>query len=44
MSAPPSLYAKRPDVTPDVEQVIFRALAKHPDQRVPSVGAFANAL
>jgi serine/threonine protein kinase len=40
---PPSLRALNPDVTPAVEAVILRALAKDPAQRYPSVRQFADA-
>lgn len=41
---PLSLCARIAGFAPEVEQVIFRALAKDPEQRFPSVGAFASAL
>jgi serine/threonine protein kinase len=40
---PPSLRALNPAVTPAVEAVIMRALAKEPAQRYPSVRQFADA-
>jgi serine/threonine protein kinase len=40
---PPSLRALNPAVTPAVEAVILRALAKDPAQRYPSVRQFADA-
>ncbi len=44
MTAPPPLREQIPDLAPEVEQVIFTALAKDPAQRFGSVRAFANAL
>jgi predicted ATPase/class 3 adenylate cyclase/DNA-binding CsgD family transcriptional regulator len=45
MSAPPpSLRARVPAISPGVEQVILRALAKEPQQRFANVKAFALAL
>ena len=41
---PPSLRAARPDVPPELEQIVLRALAKDRDARFPSVEAFAQAL
>jgi serine/threonine protein kinase len=41
---PPSLRQRRPDLAPQVEQVIARALAKNPGERFSSVQAFASAL
>jgi serine/threonine-protein kinase len=41
---PPSLRALNPAVTPAVEAVIGRALAKDPARRYPSVRQFAEAL
>ena len=43
-TSPPSLHAKIPMISPSVERVIFRALAKDPAQRFDSIQAFANAL
>jgi eukaryotic-like serine/threonine-protein kinase len=42
--APPPLYEKIPAVSPNVEQVVLRALAKDPQRRFPSVQDFATAL
>lgn len=42
--SPPSLCERDPTIQPEVEQVVFRALAKNPDQRFPSVSAYAAAL
>jgi len=39
-----SLRAKVPLISPAVEQVVLKALAKDPQQRFPSVSAFAGAL
>src|SRR5437016_6476157 len=41
---PPGLSAKNPDLRPDVEAVMFRALAKDPADRFSSVSTFAEAL
>jgi len=41
---PPSLRQRRPDLAPQVEQVLSRALAKNPRERFSSVRAFASAL
>jgi serine/threonine protein kinase len=41
---PPSLQEKVPTISPRVEQVVMRALAKDPEQRFPNVQAFASAL
>ncbi len=41
---PPSLCQRRPDLAPEVEQVLARALAKHPGERFSSVEAFVSAL
>lgn len=41
---PPPLREKLPDLAPEVEQVVMRALAKRPDERFASVSAFAEAL
>jgi serine/threonine-protein kinase len=43
-AAVPSLRAERPDLSPAVDQVIARALAKSPDDRYPTCTAFATAL
>jgi serine/threonine protein kinase len=43
-AAAPSLRAERPDLSPQVDQVIARALAKAPDDRYPTCTAFATAL
>jgi WD40 repeat protein/serine/threonine protein kinase len=42
--APPSLRDRVPNIPSAVEEVVFRALAKAPQARFPSVRAFANAL
>jgi hypothetical protein len=42
--APPSVSALRPDLSPTVDQVIARAMAKSPDERYGSCGQFAAAL
>jgi len=41
---PPSVTASRFDLSPAVDQVLGRALAKNPAARYPSCGAFADAL
>jgi serine/threonine-protein kinase len=41
---PPSATARRFDLSPAVDQVLDRALAKNPAARYPSCGAFADAL
>jgi serine/threonine-protein kinase len=41
---PPSLLDSRPDVPPRLARAIERALAKDPDDRFPSMDAFANEL
>lgn len=41
---PPSLCARNPMVSPEVESVIMKALSKDPLQRYPSISAFAFAL
>jgi serine/threonine protein kinase len=41
---PPSLHDRAPTISPAVEQVVLRALAKDSKQRFPSVAAFAQAL
>ena len=40
---PPPLHNFAPDVPPDIEHVLRRALAKKPDERYPSITEFANA-
>ena len=41
---PPPLYAQVPGIPFEVEQVVFRALAKDPSQRFTNTQAFADAL
>lgn len=41
---PPSLLALRPDLPPEVEQVVVRQLAKSPAQRFPTASEMARAL
>jgi len=43
-ASPPPLREQLPDLAPDVEQVVLRALAKQPGERFASVAAFAQAL
>ena len=40
----PSLQAKVPTISPAIEEVVMRAMAKDPQQRYPSVQDFATAL
>ncbi len=42
--SPPTLLGRAPVISPEVEQVVLRALAKDPKQRFSSVTAFAEAL
>ena len=44
LTSPPSLCAQLPTIPSMVEQVVFRALAKDPHERFPTVKAFALAL
>ncbi len=44
LSPAPSLRAINPAITPAVEEVVLKALAKNPDERFASVQAFAQAL
>ena len=43
-SPPPQVTASRPDLSPAVDQVLARALAKAPQNRYPSCQQFADAL
>ena len=43
-AAPPSLRFHREDISPEVEQVVLRGLAKSPAARYPSAGQFAASL
>jgi predicted ATPase/DNA-binding CsgD family transcriptional regulator len=43
-ASPPPLHEQWPDLSPEVEQVVLRALSKAPEQRFPSVQDFAIAL
>ena len=42
--APQSLRERIPDISPAVEQVVLRALAKKSEERYPSITAFTEAL
>ncbi|HET8843237.1 MAG TPA: serine/threonine-protein kinase [Ktedonobacteraceae bacterium] len=44
LSLPPPLYGRVPGLSREIEQVVFTALAKNPQERFPSVQAFALAL
>jgi eukaryotic-like serine/threonine-protein kinase len=44
LTPPPSLREKVPDLTPTVEEVVLKALAKDPQQRFENVQVFALAL
>lgn len=41
---PPSLCERDPTITREIEQVVFRALAKKPEQRFPGIKEYAEAL
>ncbi len=43
-SSPPPLQEKVPTLSPEVEKVILKALAKDPKERFPSIEDFASAL
>ncbi len=43
-ATPPSLCDQVPSLSPQIETVILKALAKDPDKRYPSIQAFADAL
>jgi len=43
-TAPPSLHAKVPEISPDLEEAVMMALAKDPHDRFATVEAFAFAL
>ncbi len=44
LTPPPSLLEKVPDLPPAVEEVVFKAMAKDPQQRFENVQVFALAL
>jgi serine/threonine protein kinase len=44
LTPPPSLCEKVPGLPPDIESVVFKALAKDPTQRFENISAFAQAL
>ncbi|GAA1101278.1 serine/threonine-protein kinase [Tsukamurella strandjordii] len=41
---PPSVRIKRPDLSPEIDYVLGRAMAKNPAERYNSAGEFADAL
>jgi serine/threonine protein kinase/tetratricopeptide (TPR) repeat protein len=43
-ATPPPIRVRRPDLSPAIEQVLLRALAKDPADRYSSAAAFADAL
>ncbi len=43
-TAPPPLRTTRPDLSPKLEEIVLRALAKKPQDRFVSIQAFARAL
>lgn len=43
-SPPPPLYSRNPNISPAIEEVIMRALAKEPSARFEHIQAFAQAL
>jgi serine/threonine protein kinase len=42
--APPKLRRFRPDLSPELEEIVERAIAKNPEERYPSVNHFIMAL
>jgi serine/threonine protein kinase/DNA-binding SARP family transcriptional activator/ABC-type transport system substrate-binding protein len=42
MEPPPRLTSERPDLPQDIDDVVAEAMAKKPDERFPSAGAFAS--
>jgi eukaryotic-like serine/threonine-protein kinase len=44
LASPPSLCARNPTISPEVEQVVLTTLSKEPEYRFASISAFANAL
>jgi eukaryotic-like serine/threonine-protein kinase len=44
LTPPPPIRDKSPNLSPGIEEVVMKALAKDPGQRYPSVVAFAQAL
>ena len=43
-ASPPSLCERQPSISPELEAVVFKALAKEPEQRFASIWEFASAL
>ncbi|HEX8158950.1 MAG TPA: protein kinase [Solirubrobacteraceae bacterium] len=44
VAEPPSVHQRRPEVPPELDRVIARALAKRPQERQPTPTAFARAV
>ena len=44
LEPPPPLRSRRPDIPPELETAVLRALAKDPDQRFSSMAEFAKAI
>lgn len=41
---PPPLSAYKPNISPDIEEIVLRCLAKSPEDRFPNAAALASAL